>query len=125
MLFQAFMHQMNDCAAGKVFSIDNRASNLGLLDFNFQQLHLVAPLVKQNGIVQQIIQSPNKLDICLENLLFSYCSFFSADSLAESNLPTVPRAAGTHKGILLFRLFCLCVSNSCIGSLRHRGSRSF
>lgn len=70
MLFQAFIHQMNDCVAGEVMSIDNHVSNLGLLDFNFQQLHLVAPLVKRNWIVKQIIQSPNKLRISLENLFY-------------------------------------------------------
>lgn len=70
MLFQAFIHQMNDCVAGEVMSIDNHVSNLDLLDFSFQQLHLVAPLVKRNGIVKQIIQSPNKRRISLENLFY-------------------------------------------------------
>lgn len=51
-------------------SIDNHVSNLGLHDFNFQYLHLVAPLVKWNGIVKQIIQTPDKLNICLENLFY-------------------------------------------------------
>lgn len=77
MQFQAFMHQMNDCVSGEVMSIDNHVSNLGLLDFSSQQLHLVAPLVKRNGIVKQIIQSPNKLPICLENL-FYFPTVFSA-----------------------------------------------
>lgn len=51
-------------------SIDNHVSNLGLHDFNFQPLPLVSPLVKQNGIVKQIIQTSNKLSICLENLFY-------------------------------------------------------
>lgn len=82
---------MNDCVSGEVISIDNHVSNLHSLDFNSQQLHLIALLVKQNGIVKQIIQSPNKLSTVLKTsfiflLFFLQCWQFTRKQPSNSSM---------------------------------------